>query len=830
MSTATSGDLIFEGLDRQLQQAETGREGVWAHLKETSNISNYQPRQAPGVVYEQLESQRDGTYYMLNNPQAGTYLRLDGRDFYIWSLMDGTQTIKQLVVAYFSEYGSIAFGRVTDLVAQLRAASFLNDAPVNVYAEASRQSHKGTITDWGERLVRVFLQKEMAISGLDGILTVLYRRIVWIFYSKPALVIYPLIFFAGLGVFLWTVQAEKYPLLNTAGKWYWGLLTLAGVNLFLVGIHESAHAFTVKHFRRRVRRGGFLIYFGSPACFIDTMDIWMEPKQSRLAVSWAGPLSGVIVASLATFALLGTGFSDALVNEILFKLALWGFVFGGLMNLNPLLEWDGYYMLMDWLELPNLRKRSMDFVKRNLLNKIVSRASFSREEKIFAVFGVMALVYTVMVIGVALFFWQSRVSSVLGYAGGWVFWLLIGLIAVVIGIPVALALGVLGYKVALRTKLWAYERFLKGRQANQVLALTVPAVVLALPAFLLGDKSSGIYAAVAGGLVLVAGVYLSAKVAQGYLRSQLQWFFVGLPILIVLLLVGRVLVPFEGAPGSIGSSIVHVTPLALLLGLALLSPTVISFTRTVLQGGWGLLVVGVGFLLIGGLVAVITTGDGADNYIHGLDLLGYGILGVSLFRVYQKLQSLRLKQPSGGVISEAISDVERLSFATRFLVEGALELFVQIYGRRALGALEKQFNAASAMSTSLGLSIRNGRVADTGQGTLLERSQMYRSALSQLFSINSRIAGRRFVEREAQSLYGLMPWELREVGDEHLFRHLDWMSGVRSAVASRKGSYAGLLRSAPLFTGLGEEDIKAISDRLRPEFYSDLNPIPRGKT
>ena len=95
---------------------------MWARPKETANVSSFQPIQAPGIVYSQMESQREGTHYVLNNPEAGTYLKLDAKDFYIWSLMDGTRSIKDLVVAYYSEYGSIAFELIADLVAQLRAA------------------------------------------------------------------------------------------------------------------------------------------------------------------------------------------------------------------------------------------------------------------------------------------------------------------------------------------------------------------------------------------------------------------------------------------------------------------------------------------------------------------------------------------------------------------------------------------------------------------------------------------------------------------------------------------------------------------------------------
>ena len=63
--------------------------------------------------------------------------------------MDGSRPVKELVVAYFYEYGSIAFGRVTRLVSQLKAAGFLTDPPVDVYAEVGRQCRRRTPAYWG---------------------------------------------------------------------------------------------------------------------------------------------------------------------------------------------------------------------------------------------------------------------------------------------------------------------------------------------------------------------------------------------------------------------------------------------------------------------------------------------------------------------------------------------------------------------------------------------------------------------------------------------------------------------------------------------------------
>ena len=129
--------------------------------------------------------------------------------------------------------------------------------------------------------------------------------------------------------------------------------------------------------------------------FVDTTDIWMEPRRPRLAVTWAGPYSGFFLGGLASLALLVnlTGVWAGLAYQFAtFCYAI------SILNLNPLLKLDGYYLLMDWLEMPKLRERAMAFTRKELWPKLRVREKFSREEKIFAVFGLLALVWTAFII------------------------------------------------------------------------------------------------------------------------------------------------------------------------------------------------------------------------------------------------------------------------------------------------------------------------------------------------------------------------------------------------------------------------------------------------
>ena len=76
-------------------QPDQGGLGLWAWLKEKVDLALYRPEAAAGVVASQLTG-REGDYYVLKNPQTRTYYRLSDRDQFLWQLMDGSRSMKDL--------------------------------------------------------------------------------------------------------------------------------------------------------------------------------------------------------------------------------------------------------------------------------------------------------------------------------------------------------------------------------------------------------------------------------------------------------------------------------------------------------------------------------------------------------------------------------------------------------------------------------------------------------------------------------------------------------------------------------------------------------------
>jgi putative peptide zinc metalloprotease protein len=92
-----------------------------------------------------------------------------------------------------------------------------------------------------------------------------------------------------------------------------------------------------------------------PYFFVDTSDAWFENRRRRIAVSAAGPASDLILGGV--FSLCSLQVPAGALRDVLFQLAF-GAYLGGLFNLNPFLERDGYQILVDVLGEPGLRRRA----------------------------------------------------------------------------------------------------------------------------------------------------------------------------------------------------------------------------------------------------------------------------------------------------------------------------------------------------------------------------------------------------------------------------------------------------------------------------------------
>lgn len=563
---------IDSALGSRTQEGHLSRQNfnVWSWVRAQVDEASYRPRAAPGIVARRLD-EGDAPYYVLKNPHQGTYLKLSEQDYALWGLMDGSRSVKDLVVAYFERYKTFAFGRVSALVDELRNGGFLTDRHVGVYQQAQEQTAEREWSHHWRRLAQAFLEKEFYIEGIDPLVTQAYRVGGRVFFFKPVLGALTLVALAGLVVFGLLLDRQHYAILAPGDSTVWGylasLLMLLLINSAMIFIHESAHALTTKHFGREVRRGGVMIYYGMPAFFVDTADIWMEPKGRRMAVSWAGLHAELIVAGICSLLVYWIGDPGSLAGSLLFKAAFLGYL-SLFFNLNPLLELDGYFILSDWLSMPMLRQRSFAFIRQELPGKVsallrrfparpvadqASRVSpatrgetiFAQEEIIFTIYGMLAALYTLYALWIAVYFWQTRISSFLldlwNTEPALIFKPLVTLLLALVIVPAVLVLGATFWHGAQRLADWLEQHDFFERERN-VAATAAGGLCLALLLpVLVGGTLQQFTLAIMPVLLAGVAVWTLVLTARQYAGAEFQTTFWGLALAAGLLLVGSFL-------------------------------------------------------------------------------------------------------------------------------------------------------------------------------------------------------------------------------------------------------------------------------------------------
>jgi putative peptide zinc metalloprotease protein len=304
------------------------------------------PRIRSGYALKRLEADEGRKRWVLKDLNTNTYLRLSDNDAKIFRQLDGTRSLVDLIGFAEQQFGPAGPARLARLLADLGERGFL--AGVDRSAPAGEGEPLGF---WR----RLFRPRVKTFDGVGPFYERLYRRLGWVLFTKPALVVLAVLGVLGLGVFAYLI-AGRYgtPFVVASKLGLGGLVFLAG-RFIVVAIHETAHALAMASFGRKVDRAGLKLMFIFPYAFVDTSEAWFEPRRRRIAISAAGPVSDFTIGAL--FSICCLLFPDGTVRDIFFNLAFAAYV-GAFFNLNPFIDRDGYQILVDVLKEPGLRRRA----------------------------------------------------------------------------------------------------------------------------------------------------------------------------------------------------------------------------------------------------------------------------------------------------------------------------------------------------------------------------------------------------------------------------------------------------------------------------------------
>jgi putative peptide zinc metalloprotease protein len=347
-----------------------------------------EPTLRKDLVVSRMETP-EGPRFVLKDPRTLRYFRLREAEYAIARRLDGRTSPAELAPALAAELDvEVDAASLEAFVGQLRQQGLLDDPSLT---SSRRQGFvRGTP-----------LYLRFRAFDPDRLLDWLIVRVRFLF--TPYFVVGSALLLAWA---LLTVMTHHAAIMQDLTRlWNFQNLPLAWVTiLVVVSLHEFAHGLTCKHFGGRVHEMGFMLIYFQPAFYCNISDAWLFPKKSqRLWVTAAGAHFELFVWSVATLVWTvvepGTWVSGVALI-VMATSAIKQF-----FNLNPLIKLDGYYLLSDLLDAPNLRQRAFAYLGTRLkcvvgiVTSTVSMEVSRRERAIFVAYGVIAFVFSYWFLG-----------------------------------------------------------------------------------------------------------------------------------------------------------------------------------------------------------------------------------------------------------------------------------------------------------------------------------------------------------------------------------------------------------------------------------------------
>ena len=352
-------------------------------------------------------SYRGRNWYLLRNQLDRQQIRVNERTQQVLSRLDGQRTLAQAVESQLSgDADATTRQGLLGILLQLHAAEMLtSDLPQDMQALVAQQRRR--------RRQRVrsrwfrLLSPRLPLFDPDRFLSRTLFRVSWLLH--PAMLCIWLLFVlaAGLAALMHWDALALYGAQRIDDPRSW--LLLVCLYPLIKGLHELGHGYTAKAGGAAVNEMGVTFLVFVPVPFVDASEATVLPsKYRRMLVGAAGIIVELLLATLALFIWLSLG--DGLARDVAFAVMLIGGVSTLLFNGNPLLRFDGYFVLTDAIEIPNLATRSARYYgylfKRYLLGLTLTKAPATApgERRWFLVYGAASTLYRLVIsIGIALF-------------------------------------------------------------------------------------------------------------------------------------------------------------------------------------------------------------------------------------------------------------------------------------------------------------------------------------------------------------------------------------------------------------------------------------------
>jgi putative peptide zinc metalloprotease protein len=306
------------------------------------------------------------TYWVVKEPIGLQYFRFQEEEYAILNMLDGDISLDEIKERFEDEFPpqKITLDELQQFLGMLHRSGLV---VANVPGQG-RQLNKRR----GERKRKEFIQSISNIlcirfKGIDPerLLDAIYPFVSW-FFTVPAVII--TVLFGLSALTLVTVEFDEFQRklpefqqFFSVHNAFWLMVVLAVTKV----CHEFGHGLACKHFGGECHEMGVMFLVLTPCLYCNVSDSWMLPsKWARAAIGAAGMYVELVLSAFAVYIWWFT--YPGLLNNLCLNVVFISSVSTVIFNANPLLRYDGYYILADLVEIPNLRQKSTTILGRKM--------------------------------------------------------------------------------------------------------------------------------------------------------------------------------------------------------------------------------------------------------------------------------------------------------------------------------------------------------------------------------------------------------------------------------------------------------------------------------
>ena len=353
-------------------------------------------------------------WYVVKDPIGLSYYRFRPEEYALLEMLDGEASLEDLKDDFEARFPPrrITVDEVSRFVSTLHRSGLVIGDRAGQGPQLNERRRQRVWSEWKNWLRSIMALRFRGIDP-DWILNKLNPWFGWLF-SPTALMFAAVYILTALMLVLVNFETfrSKLPEFHqffASGNWFY-LAAALGITKV---IHEFGHGLSCKYYGGECHEMGFMLLVFTPCLYCDVSDSWMLPsKWKRMMIGAGGMYIELILASTATF--LWWNSHEGLFNQMCLNVMFVSSVSTILFNANPLMRFDGYYILSDMLEIPNLRTKSSTslsrIAKKWCLGVKLQDDPFlpKRHQGLFALYSIASTIYMwVLMTSIFLFVWNA---------------------------------------------------------------------------------------------------------------------------------------------------------------------------------------------------------------------------------------------------------------------------------------------------------------------------------------------------------------------------------------------------------------------------------------